>query len=406
MDLSSTARRRGQIALLSMSFLMYGGFFMVIPLVSVYFVEHLGMAALVVGLALAMRQLLQQGTTLFGGALADRFGVRALIGAGVLIRAVGFVSLAWANTPGGLFAAMALSAMGGALFDAPSKAAMAALTAESDRARYFAVNAVVSNLGMIIGPLLGALLIRYNFATVCLVAAACFVMIFGAVLLLPPVRVADGAQRMSAGLGMAFRDRTFVTYTALLMGYWFMWVQLSLSLPLVGERITGSSDTVSLIYAFNAGLTVLFQYPILGLAERWLRPMPILVLGIALMALGLGAVAIADRLPTLLVCVGIFTIGTLLSTPAQQTVAAALADPRALGSYFGVNALALAFGGSLGHVAGGLLTDTARRIGVPALPWLTFAVIGLASAIGMSRLSDSLLRRRATAHLVAEQQPI
>ena len=406
MDLSSTARRRGQIALLSMSFLMYGGFFMVIPLVSVYFVEHLGMAALVVGLALAMRQLLQQGTTLFGGALADRFGVRALIGAGVLIRAVGFVSLAWANTPGGLFAAMALSAMGGALFDAPSKAAMAALTAESDRARYFAVNAVVSNLGMIIGPLLGALLIRYNFATVCLVAAACFVMIFGAVLLLPPVRVADGAQRMSAGLGMAFRDRTFVTYTALLMGYWFMWVQLSLSLPLVGERITGSSDTVSLIYAFNAGLTVLFQYPILGLAERWLRPMPILVLGIALMALGLGAVAIADRLPTLLVCVGIFTIGTLLSTPAQQTVAAALADPRALGSYFGVNALDLAFGGSLGHVAGGLLTDTARRIGVPALPWLTFAVIGLASAIGMSRLSDSLLRRRATAHLVAEQQPI
>ncbi|MEI7769363.1 MAG: MFS transporter, partial [Chloroflexales bacterium] len=79
MNLSTAARRRGQIALLAMSFLMYGGFFMVIPLVSVYFVEHLGIAAFVVGLALAMRQLLQQGMTLFGGALADRFGARALL---------------------------------------------------------------------------------------------------------------------------------------------------------------------------------------------------------------------------------------------------------------------------------------------------------------------------------------
>ena len=403
MNLSTAARRRGQIALLAMSFLMYGGFFMVIPLVSVYFVEHLGIAAFVVGLALAMRQLLQQGMTLFGGALADRFGARALIGAGVLIRAAGFVGLAWAITPGGLFAAMALSAFGGALFDAPSKAAMTALTLERDRARYFAINAVVSNLGMITGPLLGALLIRYNFAVVCLAAAACFVVIFGAVLLLPSVQLADSEQRMSFGLGLAFRDRTFVTYTALLMGYWFMWVQLTLSLPLAGERLTGSSDTVGLIYALNAGLTVLLQYPILGLAGRRLRPLPILVLGVALMALGLGAVAIAGSLPALLVCVSIFTIGTLLATPTQQTVAAALADQRALGSYFGVNALALAFGGSLGHVTGGLLTDAARRIGAPAMPWLTFALIGLASAIGLAMLSDSLLRRRATAHLVAEQ---
>ncbi|NTV65907.1 MAG: MFS transporter, partial [Oscillochloris sp.] len=370
MNLSTAARRRGLIALLATSFLMYGGFFMVIPLVSVYFVEHLGLAAFMVGLALAMRQLIQQGMTLFGGALADRFGVRLLIGAGVLIRAVGFFSLAQASEPVGLFTAMLLSGLGGSLFDAPSRAAMAALTTEETRARFFSLNAIASNLGMVVGPLVGALLIRYNFATVCFVAGACFMLIVIVVLLLPRVRVVEVPQRISFGLGLALRDRTFVTFTAILMGYWFMWVQLTLSLPLVGERLTGSSDTVGLIYAFNAGLTVLLQYPTLRLAERWLRPMPILVIGVALMALGLGCVAAATSLPTLLLCVGIFTIGTLLSSPTQQTVAAALADPRALGSYFGVNALALAFGGSLGNMSGGLLTDLARAIGVPALPWL------------------------------------
>jgi DHA1 family multidrug resistance protein-like MFS transporter len=123
--------------------------------------------------------------------------------------------------------------------------------------------------------------------------------------------------------------------------------------------------------------------------------MPILILGVALMALGLGLVATADSVPVLATCVVIFTLGTLLATPTQLSVTAALADERALGSYFGVSSLALAFGGSLGHMAGGLMIDAARAIGQPALPWLTFALVGLGSAIGMAMLAEALTRRHA-----------
>ncbi len=403
MELSAGARRRGLGALLAINFLMYAGFFMVIPLVSVVYVEQLGFAAATVGLALAMRQLFQQGFTLVGGMLADLIGVRLLIGAGVLIRAVGFVSLAYAGTPALLFVAMGLSALGGALFDAPSRAAMAALTTTEDRARFFSLNGVVGGLGMTIGPLIGALLLRQNFQAVALGAAACFLFVGVAVLLLPPIRVATGQQSMGYGLSLAFRDRTFLIFTALLMGYWFMWVQLTLSLPLAAERLTGNSDAVGVVYALNAGLTVLFQYPVLSFAERFLRPLPLLIVGVALMALGLGLVAAAGSALLLAVCVIIFTLGTLLATPTQQTVTAALADERALGSYFGVSSLALALGGSLGNTAGGLLTDAARRIGQPALPWLTYALIGLASAIGLAMLAEQLAQRRSTAHLVKDE---
>lgn len=404
MHLSASARRRGLTALLAITFLMYCGFFMVIPLVSVYYVESLGFAAALIGLALAMRQLLQQGITLVGGMLADLLGVRALIGAGVLIRALGFLSLAWADTAPLLFLAMALSALGGALFEAPSRAAIAALANEEQRARFYSLSGVIAGLAMTIGPLVGALLLRVSFQAVALAAAACFLSIFGVVLLLPPIKLAVGQQRLGAGLRLAFADRTFVIFTALLMGYWFMWVQITLSLPLAAERLTGSTDAVGAVYALNAGLTVLLQYPALRLAERYLRPMPLLVVGMAIMALGLGAVAIADSMPALLVCVVIFTCGSLLATPTQQSVTASLADERALGSYFGVNALALAFGGALGNLAGGLLTDTARSIGVPALPWLTFALVGLGAAIGLAMLAELLQRRPATAHLVESPQ--
>ncbi len=150
-------------------------------------------------------------------------------------------------------------------------------------------------------------------------------------------------------------------------------------------------------------MTVLLQIPIMGLVERRLRPPTILILGIALMAGGLGMVAIAETFPWLIGCVVIFTIGTLLATPSQQSVTAALADPRALGSYFGVNALALAFGGGLGNLSGGLLIDLATVLHLPALPWIIFATIGLISATGLVIL-DRKLQRQSNIAVNAQQQ--
>lgn len=404
MTLSRAARYRGLILLIVINFMMYAGFFMVIPLVSVHYVQTLGFAAVTVGIALALRQLVQQGVSVGGGVLSDRFGGRSLITAGVLVRAAGFASLAFANTPPLLFFAMLLSALGGALFEAPSRAGIATLTTEDERARAFSINGVGGGLGMVIGPFVGSLLLEFGFSTVALAAAACFALIGAMSLLLPPIETATDRSRLGFGLGLALRDRPFLIFTALLMGFWFMWVQLTISLPLAGERLANAADAVRWIYGINAGMTVILQLPVIGFMERWLRPLSILILGIALMALGLGMVALADSFPRLIGCVIVFTLGTLLATPSQQSVTAALADPRALGSYFGVNALALAVGGGLGNLSGGLLIDLANALQAPALPWIAFACIGLASAIGLMILGNYLQQRRATAHLVGVQQ--
>jgi DHA1 family multidrug resistance protein-like MFS transporter len=79
----------------------------------------------------------------------------------------------------------------------------------------------------------------------------------------------------------------------------------------------------------------------------------------------------------------VYSLGIVLARPSEQTVAAGLANPVALGSYFGVAALAVAFGGGLGSYAGGLLYDLGRSQGLPTLPWLIFATIGLIAAAGL-----------------------
>ncbi|MDW8145812.1 MAG: MFS transporter [Roseiflexaceae bacterium] len=110
-------QRRGALVMLIITFLMWTGFFMVIPLISIRYVDGLGWSAGAVGLVLAIRQLTQQGLTVFGGALADRFGAKELIVVGMLIRAISFSALAIATTYPFLMVSAILAAVGGALFE-------------------------------------------------------------------------------------------------------------------------------------------------------------------------------------------------------------------------------------------------------------------------------------------------
>ncbi|MCC6629514.1 MAG: MFS transporter [Chloroflexi bacterium] len=385
--LSVAVRRRGLTIILLDTFLMFGGFFMVIPLLAVYYVDHLGWAATTIGLVLAVRQALQQSLTVIGGALADRFGARRLIWSGLLVRAISFAGLAWADTAPALLATAVLAAVGGGLFESPRQAVIAALTAPAERRRFFALSGVVGGLGMTLGPLLGAALLRVDFAAVSLVASACFVVAFLVTLVaLPPVPIAAEGRGLTAGVREALADRPFMRYTGLLMGYWFLWVQLTIAVPLAGRALAGTADVVGWIYALNAGMMVCLQLPVLRLVERRFSPRTSLVLGLVTMAGGLTLIALTGSLVGLLVCVAIFSFGGLLAGPSQQSVTAALANPKALGSYFGVNALAMAFGGGLGNIAGGVLVDLAAAWVLPALPWLVCGVVGLATAAGLSRL--------------------
>jgi MFS transporter, DHA1 family, multidrug resistance protein len=378
-------RRRGLITVMVAMFLMNAGFFLIIPLLSLHYVERLGWAAGFVGVVLAVRQFLQQGLTLFGGALADRFGARGLILLGIFIRSASFVLMGFATTPAILFASGVLAAIGGALFDAPQQAVVAALAPPEEIATWYARNGMWQNAGRILGPLLGALLIRYDFTWVGIGAAACFALAFVVTrFYLPAVRVSLESQAIGRTLQIVVGDRAFVTFTLLLMGYWFMWVQMSIAMPLAAKALTGRDSSVAWLFAWTSILAILLQVPALWLARKFLPPLASLITGVISMALGLGSVVWVTAPLHLGGSIFLFALGMVLVTPNAQTVTAAMCHPRARGAYFGFHALALALGGGLGHVSGGVLIDWAARLQWPALPWLVFAALGVLTAIGLT----------------------
>ena len=381
--LSAAARHRGLLVLLVSTFFAWGGFFMVIPMISVHYVDGLGWTAAAVGLVLAARQFFQQGLTPLSGILADRVGAKPLIALGMLVRAFGFGAMAFATTYGLLMVAAIVSAIGGALFESPRTAAVAALTDEADRSSYFAKTGVVAGLGITVGTQLGALLLALDFRLVALVSAASYVVILLMILVwLPPVRVAEpgGAFR---GLRLVVHDRQFLSYTGFMAGNWFMSAQFSITLPLIATAVAGNPNAVAWVYAVNSAIAVLLGYPLPRLVERKIGARHALICGVMMTAVGLLCIGFSRDAPTLLLATAVYSLGIVLTRPTEQVVASSLASPRALGSYFGIASLSIAFGGGLGNFAGGLLYDWGQRMQIAPLPWITFACVGTASALGL-----------------------
>lgn len=391
LNFSDQEREYGLRALLVYTFVMVTGFSMVMPLVAVHFVNNLGMAAALVGSALAVRQLTQQGLTVLGGILSDRFGARRMMCLGVLVRALGFASLAWTNTPLMLFAALIISALGGALFEAPYQVSIVALSTEERRPHYYLVSNLVAGVASTLGPLLGVFLLRFDFQAVCLGAALCFLLnFFIAIFLLPVIAAIHEENKRASGLMMVFNNKPFMLFTGFMIGYWFTSMQINISFPLWAEKLTGSQQSVGVMYALSAAVTVILQYPLVKFMQRYLSADKILIIGIMVMSISSGAIGFVQSFFMFLFCVVIFTIGVLMTRPTQQTIVASLVEAKALGAFLGFSSIGLAVGGGLGNVVGGWLIDIANARQMPVLPWVVFCAVGLASAFGLFRLSQSL----------------
>ncbi|QHB32799.1 multidrug efflux MFS transporter MdtH [Yersinia canariae] len=384
MALVSQARSLGKYFLLLDNLLVVLGFFVVFPLISIRFVDQLGWAAVLVGLALGLRQLVQQGLGVFGGAIADRFGAKPMIVTGMLMRAAGFALMAMADEPWILWLACALSGLGGTLFDPPRTALVIKLTRPHERGRFYSLLMMQDSAGAVIGALIGSWLLQYDFHFVCWTGAVIFILAAGwNMWLLPAYRISTVRAPMKEGLMRVLRDRRFVTYVLTLTGYYMLSVQVMLMLPIVVNEIAGSPAAVKWMYAIEAALSLTLLYPIARWSEKRFRLEQRLMFGLLIMTLSLFPVGFITHLQTLFMFICFFYMGSIIAEPARETLSASLADSRARGSYMGFSRLGLALGGALGYTGGGWMYDTGRTLEMPELPWFLLGIIGLITLVGL-----------------------
>ncbi|MBT2534568.1 MFS transporter [Arthrobacter sp. ISL-69] len=411
--IAPTAVRTASPRLLLSSQLIFNiGFYSVIPFLAVSLREDFAMGATAVGIVLGARTFAQQGMFLAGGAIADLWGPRYAMITGCLVRVTGYLLLAAAaDFPLFLLAAI-VTGIGGALFSPALESLMGSAEgrrkpAAANRPTLFALLVIFGEIGAVVGPLVGVLLLGIGLDAALYLGAGIFTVMalvfWRQVPATRPVTARPGAAGQesrpspaTAGrpqLWDCLKDKRFIGFAAFYSVNLLAHNQLYFGLPVELERSGLGSAPLGLLFAYASVLTVCLQWPVAKLTRR-LSPRTALTTGFAVQSAGFAAVAALAMYPQAgelkvlpaVVLVTALCVGNMFVAPIAMGLVLEFAGGRRTGAFYGL----LASGGGvmvlIGNIALGPLYEGAVQPSTAAAaPWLLTALLAAASAAGIRR---------------------
>lgn len=382
------------------------GFYMLMPYLAQYLAGNIGLAAWLVGLLLGVRSLSQQGMSLIGGTLADRFGCKPLIVAGCALRFVGFGMLGFVESLPALLIALVFTGLAGALFNPAVRAYLAADSGEQ-RVEAFALFNVFYQAGILLGPLIGMMLTGASFKLTCAVAAVVFgILSIIQIRSLPPHQAPSGVDRESVltQWRRVIGNRRFMLFATAMICSYVLAFQVYLALPLevrrVGGEGRGATIGVASLFVASGLITVLGQTRVTAWCRANVAAGHALAIGMATMAaaflplLATAAIPVPSGetarwmlavLPSLAAAV-LLAGGTMIAFPFEMDTIVSLSGDRLVATHYGVYNTICGVGITAGNLLTGATLDVARANGMPGLPWLTLVVLGGLSAAMLATL--------------------
>ncbi|PZG23968.1 MFS transporter [Micromonospora craterilacus] len=351
---------------------------------------------------------------LLGGVLADRWGRRSTLVAAHLATAALMVALALSQQLG-VIALLAL--LVGVTHSMPSPAFVAAIVdvvPEHRRSRAFNLQFWAFNLGMAVASLLAGLLAEASYVALFLVDAAA--TLATAVLIAwkvpetlahrsarPPAQPEAarpaGRQPRRPGLHTALADRHFLAFVGLTFVLAVLTMQASTIMPLAMRADGLGPSAYGVVVALGGVLIVLGQLFVPRLIDHH-RKAHVLALSTALLAIGFGALAVADDLAFYLGACVVWTVGSMLAAPPNAQINADLAPPALRARYQSVFYLAFPAASFVAPTLGGF---SLQQWGNGH--WLLVGALGLLAA-GGHLLAGPPRERRVAALRQATAAPI
>ncbi|MCR8981078.1 MDR family MFS transporter [Brevibacillus laterosporus] len=377
--------------LLALSFCMNLGFYALIPYLTLYLTGSYGWALSMAGLVLSVRQFSQQGVAFLGGIIADRCGYKLTMILGMIVRGLGFLAFAFCTETWHFFIAAIFSGLGGSLFEPAVSASYAVLTPEGIRKDVFGVKNVLNNVSVVGSQLVGTALIMVDFYWLSIFAGGLYFLCAGlALLVLPPLAVKATKSNVLKSFQTVILDRSFMLYTFILIGHYYIYMQLFLAIPQFVEDTLQKKMAVGTVLSTVAIVTILFQMKVLQWLSNYSQRFTLIGLGTLIMAFGLFLFSFSNQLWMILLDASIFAIGTMISVPYLIDMVPYFAPKNQLGAYYGFNGYALAIGGSIGTSLGGWAYELGKQLYMPWLPWGICLAIGFLVCWHMYRMEQRM----------------
>ncbi len=359
---------------------------------------------MITGLFLGTATLIMALIQYFSGILTDRIGRRSILVYSQIPAVIFYLLIFYFIAVPDYLIFLLLSWYGTIVINSiqyPAvQAAVADVTSVSERLSGYTVMRIMANLGIAIGPLMGAYLAYQGLQYIFLVSAAVTVVeIIMLYYLFRESYVPGEHTAMRKGdLGRAYRRDRFFIY--------FIIVGMALAIFM---RQRGSTFTVytivvehlpylylGIVWALNGALVVALQFPFLRLMTRSGNPMMWRGIGTVFYAISFLILASSPVFLILVAFMTVATVGEDMVSPTTQSIITTLAPENMRGSYIGVYNLYTSFGGFAGAITGLYLLFILQK--VASSYWLYIALGTVVVAILYGIMGRMFSRRISHIH--------
>ncbi|MCK7627377.1 MFS transporter [Streptomyces sp. RS10V-4] len=378
---------------------------MYLPVSLLFFHHTTGLPVTRVGVIISTAAVLGLVGSPLAGLLVDRYGARSVLVGVYGVRAVGFAVYPLVHHQAPMFLAVTLVALGDASFPPAMQAFVAEITGGAGRDRLIAAQRSLRNAGLGIGGLIVGTALGAGsdaaYQAVVLAAGGAF-LVAGVLIRTIPVSRTAGRARAHGGFRTVFRNRPFLTLTAVNVPTAFGYTVLSVSLPVYLTQKLGAPDSLAgVLYAVNTVGIAALQVPVTRVLARRRRTRSAALGGavFSLSFLGFAALGAVPEGGTLLIGVFtatvLFTLGELLHGAAASALAASAAPEPTRGRHLAVYQLSWSVPTALAPAVLTALLELS-----PTALWLV-----LAAGVGCSALAMIRLETRLPAHAVHPLPP-
>jgi MFS family permease len=363
---------------------------------TVWLVYHLTNSPLMLGVVGFTSQIPNFLLTPFGGVLVDRFPRQRILIVTQILAMVQSLTLAALALSGviQLWHLLVLSLFQGMINAADAPARQAIVTELVDRpedlANAIAINSTMFNGARLIGPAIGGLLIaRVGEAYCFLIDGLSYIAVIIALLAMRfeqkkmPTITGSPLERIKDGFNYAFGCppiRAILLLSAIVS---FLGMQYTVLVPVFADKILqGDAQTLGFLMAasgvgaISGGIYLVTRTTVVGLGK-------LIILGPALLGMGLIVFALSRYLPLSLIAMLFIGLGTILQIASGNTVLQTIVDDDKRGRVMSIYTMSFLGVVPFGNLLGGTLAD---RIGVT--PTLIFA--GSACLLGSFYFSRQL----------------
>jgi predicted MFS family arabinose efflux permease len=348
--------------------------------IGIWAIDHLGASNSQLGVAFLFGAAAAAVGGYAGGHLSDHVGRKPLILAGFSVQSLFVVSFALAESVWVGLALLAVSGVFASIGGAASQALVAdAVPPERHEPAYASVR-VAQNLGVVMGPVIGGvLLLGEHWSRLFVGVAAMLVLAILIAWRLLPSRGAYAPEQSPerGSLPVIRRDRAFQLFMISAAFAWIVYVAYETVLPISAVDTYGlSPSTWGFLVIINPALVTLFQ---LRITRRFAHVPagPKLVVAMLLMGFPFLLLSVNASIPVFAFVIGVFVLGEMLWVPTSQAIVAGLAPADLRGAYMGAFGSTAAVGFALGPFAGLQF----RELSGDTAMWTFFAAVSVAAAV-------------------------